>query len=236
MDDYNNDWSGEFTGKDGVYSVDDFLNNPIAQENAQKIYKKLQWKTLKNYGADKYVGQVINGIEITPSGLLAGVHLKGYVGVMDYLKSNGQSIGKDGFGTDIESYIKNFSGYDISDITGFNNSTSPAQNPIKTESKPQQESTPIFYGNIKTDKQQEMPKEYGMYPHDPDRVYTFEELPKMKPAEFLKNQSKILSDFVQRKIIREEEANSKVQSGELIYVQLYQRSDGTDVKGYYRRR
>ena len=26
---YNNDWTGEFTGKDGVYSVEDFLNNKI---------------------------------------------------------------------------------------------------------------------------------------------------------------------------------------------------------------
>ena len=112
----------------------------------------------------------------------------------------------------------------------YTNNNSSTQNPI------QEESTPIFYGQIETDKQQEMPKEYGMYPHDPNRVYTFEELPKMKPSEFLKNQSKILSDFVQRKIIREEEARAQVQSGELIYVQPYQRSDGTEVKGYYRRR
>ena len=36
---YNNDWSGQFTGKDGVYSVQDFLKNKQAQENAQKPLK-----------------------------------------------------------------------------------------------------------------------------------------------------------------------------------------------------
>ena len=34
---YNNDWTGQFTGKDGVYSVKYFLNNSVAQENAQRI-------------------------------------------------------------------------------------------------------------------------------------------------------------------------------------------------------
>ena len=37
---YNNDWSGDFLGKDGVYSIQDFLMNPRAQENAQIIFKK----------------------------------------------------------------------------------------------------------------------------------------------------------------------------------------------------
>ena len=37
---YNNDWSGIFTGKDNVNSIKDFLNNAVAQENAQLIFKK----------------------------------------------------------------------------------------------------------------------------------------------------------------------------------------------------
>ena len=113
---YNNDWSGVFTGKDGVKSIQDFLNNPKAQENAQIIYKKRQWGYLKAVGADKYVGKIINGYMITPSGLLAGAHLKGAGSVIKYLKSNGTLIEKDGFGTSVESYIKKFSGYDVSSI------------------------------------------------------------------------------------------------------------------------
>ena len=115
---YNNDWTGTFIGKDGVKSIKDFLNNPIAQENAQIIYKKRQWGYLKAVGADKYVGKIINGYTITPSGLLAGAHLKGAGSVIKYLKSGGKIIEKDAFGTSVETYMKKFSGYDVKEITG----------------------------------------------------------------------------------------------------------------------
>ena len=114
---YNNDWSGIFIGKDGVNSIQDFLNNPTAQENAQIIFKKKQWNYLKAVGADKYLGQNINGYIITASGLLAGAHLKGVGSVIDYLKSGGKNVGKDAFGTSVENYIKNFANYDVSEIT-----------------------------------------------------------------------------------------------------------------------
>lgn len=113
---YNNDWSGKFLGKDEIWSIRDFLNNPKAQENAQKIFKKKQWGYLKAVGADKYLGLIINGILITPSGLLAGAHLKGAGSVIKYLKSNGQIIEKDGFNTSIEDYLREFSNYDVKEL------------------------------------------------------------------------------------------------------------------------
>ena len=115
---YNNDWRGVFKGINGVYSINDFLNNPRAQENAQIVFKRRQWRYLKAVGAHNYVGKIINGHKITPSGLLAGAHLKGAGAVAEYLKSGGQTNGKDAFGTSVESYIKKFSGYDVSEITG----------------------------------------------------------------------------------------------------------------------
>ena len=114
---YNNDWSGDFLGKDGVKSLQDFLNAPRAQENAQMIYKKKQWGYLKAVGAHNYLGLIINDTVITPSGLLAGAHLKGAGSVIEYLKSRGKNVGKDAFGTSIESYIRQFAGYDVSEIT-----------------------------------------------------------------------------------------------------------------------
>ncbi len=114
---YNNDWSGVFTGKDGINSIQDFLNNPSAQEIAQIIFKKKQWSYLKAVGANSYSGQIINGYKITDSGLLAGAHLKGAGAVISYLKSGGKNIGKDAFGTSVESYIKKFAGYDVSELT-----------------------------------------------------------------------------------------------------------------------
>ncbi len=113
---YNNDWKGNFTGKDGVNSIQEFLNNPKAQENAQIIFKKKQWGYLKALGADKYINKIINGYKITPSGLLAGAHLKGAGSVIKYLKSNGQVNEKDAFGTSVETYIQRFADYDVSII------------------------------------------------------------------------------------------------------------------------
>ncbi len=113
---YNNDWTGTFTGRDNVYSIQDFLNNPKAQENAQISYKKRQWLYLKAVGADKFSGKFINGYMITQSGLLAGAHLKGAGGVIEYLKSSGRANPKDAFGTSVESYMKNFGGYDVSSV------------------------------------------------------------------------------------------------------------------------
>ncbi len=115
---FNNDWSGIFTGRDGVRSIRDFLNNPAAQENAQIIFKKRQWGYLKAVGAHNYVGKTINGYMITPSGLLAGAHLKGAGSVAKYLKSDGKIIEKDAFGTSVETYMKRFAGYDVREITG----------------------------------------------------------------------------------------------------------------------
>lgn len=113
---YNNDWTGTFTGRDNVYSIEDFLKNPKAQENAQIAFKRRQWLYLKAVGADKFLNKFINGYSITQSGLLAGAHLKGAGGVIEYLKSNGLKKPKDAFGTSVESYMKNFGGYDVSSI------------------------------------------------------------------------------------------------------------------------
>lgn len=115
---FNNDWSGQFLGKDGINSIQDFLNNPDVQEKAQILFKRKQWGYLKAVGAHYYLGQTINGIEITASGLLAGAHLKGAGSVINYLKSGGQNVQKDAFGTSVESYIKKFAGCDVSQITG----------------------------------------------------------------------------------------------------------------------
>ena len=115
--DYNNDWSGTFTGKDGVLSKDDFLNTPAAQENAQNAFQKAQWRYLKATGATQYIGQTVNGIKITPSALLGGAHLCGSSRVYNFLKSNGENDTKDRNGISVSQYMKKFQDYDVSSIT-----------------------------------------------------------------------------------------------------------------------
>lgn len=114
------EWRGQFTGKDNVYSKEDFLKNQQAQENAMKQNMQKQWNYVKTYGYDKHINSTINGIEITPSGLLAGVHLTGVGGVGDYLNSRGQKKVQDGFNTNVEEYLRKFGGYDVSEITDPN--------------------------------------------------------------------------------------------------------------------
>ena len=88
---------------------------------------------------------------------------------------------------------------------------------------------------VRPEFMQEPLKKYHLYP-ETSRVYTFEEIGKMKPGEFARQQSRILNDFTTGKVIRETEAKEKVKTGELIYVSSYTRSDGTKVSGYYRRK
>lgn len=111
-----NDWQGQFTGKDNVYSKEDFLKNHQAQDNAMRANAKKQWSYLQSNGASKAVGSKINGIDITPSGLISGAHLVGQGEVGKYVRSNGSYIPKDGNGTNVEEYIKNYGGYDVSEL------------------------------------------------------------------------------------------------------------------------
>ena len=113
-----NDWIGEWTGKDGVWSKEDFLNNPQAQENAIREYHRKLWKYIKALDLDKYVGKTVGGVYITESGLLGGAHLVGVRNLAKFLKSNGREIPRDGYGTPITEYLSRFSGYDVSEITG----------------------------------------------------------------------------------------------------------------------
>jgi len=108
-----NDWKGKFTGKNGINSLADFTNNPDAQVKAIADYQAVQWKVIQNLGLTKYLGQTINGVQITQSGLLAGAHLVGYGGLQKYLTSNGTNDVVDGNKTPISQYIQKFGGYTV---------------------------------------------------------------------------------------------------------------------------
>ena len=62
------------------------------------------------------IGKKINGIKITESGILAAAHLAGAGNVKKYLRSNGKNTFKDAYGSSMQHYLKQFSGYDTSFI------------------------------------------------------------------------------------------------------------------------
>ncbi len=140
---YNNKWDGEFTGKDGIFSVNDFLSNKQAQDNAIQDFQRSQWQEYKNRKDQNYIGKVIKNQEVTPSGMLAASHLKGTSSVDLYLRNNGNisDITRcDANKTCIEDYMHKFSDYDVSKITNSsyqkNKMQNISQNQIKNSTSP----------------------------------------------------------------------------------------------------
>lgn len=88
----------------------EFLNNPQLQEEAMMALLLHNKEKLQKY-IDVFDGQTVNGMLITESGILAAAHLGGQGSVKRYFK-NGK-VFRDGNGTKITSYMKQFSGYDI---------------------------------------------------------------------------------------------------------------------------
>ncbi|NCT09479.1 MAG: peptidoglycan-binding protein LysM [Flavobacteriia bacterium] len=102
-------------GRFKIYNTRDFLKNPELQEQAFislcEINKWILRKEIK-----RYEGKTINGIEITESGIIAAAHLAGAGNVKKFLRSNGTDCFSDAFGSSLKTYLKKFSGYDISSI------------------------------------------------------------------------------------------------------------------------
>ncbi len=110
------DWSGTWTGKDGVNSLSQFLNNSVAQDDAAQIYANILWGYIVHDGLDQYVGENIDGIQITQSGLIAGAWLVGVGNLSKFLNSNGETVPVDGNGTPITEYLQTFSQYTSTEL------------------------------------------------------------------------------------------------------------------------
>lgn len=63
-----------------------------------------------------YIGQSIDGVPITLSGILAASHLLGSKSVRDYLDGKTKKMPKDGNGTTLLDYLDYFNGYDMSKL------------------------------------------------------------------------------------------------------------------------
>ena len=105
----NNDYSGEWTGKLDVNSFREFLFNAKAQDVAIRQYMDVLWTALGAF--TRYEGQVLDGIAITPSGLLAGSYLVGASGMKTFLGSGGDTRPKDGDGVSVVKYLNQLGGF-----------------------------------------------------------------------------------------------------------------------------
>lgn len=110
-----NDWRGSWTGKNGINSLNEFLNNTAVQNQAITGYHDALWDQITARGLDSKVGQTYKGVPITQSGLIAAAHLIGASGLRGCL--NGGSC-SDANNTTALSYMSQFGGFDASPITG----------------------------------------------------------------------------------------------------------------------
>lgn len=111
-----NDWTGSWVGHNDVNSLSDFLKSPAKQVQIIGEWIDLLCKRLRNRSFNEYYGKIINGIEITESGAIAGAHLVGdgglgsFLGVSAY-KGNYKEV--DGNNVHISKYIEMFNHYDL---------------------------------------------------------------------------------------------------------------------------
>lgn len=89
------------------------------QENAlelkiQRDLQQLQYRRFSKNGSVNYLikaDSIIANIEVSIAGLIAGCHLGGVQGVINFLDSKGSRNPQDAYGTSIFKYIKEFSAY-----------------------------------------------------------------------------------------------------------------------------
>ena len=88
----------------------EFLSNPEIQEEAMLVLLQKNKHTLRRE-IKKYVGDTVNGIYITESGILAAAHLGGAGNVRKFFRKGYEF--EDGNGTKMTSYMVRFAGYNL---------------------------------------------------------------------------------------------------------------------------
>lgn len=110
-----NDWIGAWLSRaqnNGVNSKASYLDKPNAQNVAVRDYHDRVAVYISALDLLRFEGDIINGVEITRSGLLAACHLLGCGTVEDYLEAPGSGTPADAYGTTIEEYLSLFANYE----------------------------------------------------------------------------------------------------------------------------
>jgi hypothetical protein len=110
---YDNNFSGGFTGKNGIRSVADFLANPAVQDDAAREWMQIMWRYIEADGLDRYAWRQVGGVTLSPSGMLAATHLLGPGALRQFVNSNGRADIRDPYGMPLRNYIVDLGGYSI---------------------------------------------------------------------------------------------------------------------------
>jgi len=104
----------------GIEDSSNFLENPNLQEQAFVVLLSKNKYELKDY-IHFFEGKIIDGVTITESGILAAAHLGGSGSVKRFLNTNGLRKCRDGYGTSVKAYIRDFGGYETRGIKAVKN-------------------------------------------------------------------------------------------------------------------
>lgn len=108
-----NNWQDAFfTGKNGINSKADFLASPEVQDAAAAEWFALLWSYIRALDLEFYAGQVLNGVKLTKSGMIAAAHLAGAGGLRSFIESGGTVAPGDAYGTSLVDYLTLFEGYE----------------------------------------------------------------------------------------------------------------------------
>lgn len=99
---------GGWTGKHGIWSRDDFLNQLDIQTLAIRVYHNIVWTRYLPDIVRNNVGSIIRGVRLTESGLIAGAHLVGHDGLVRYIRSGGIEDTCDEIGIPCSEYVRQF--------------------------------------------------------------------------------------------------------------------------------
>jgi ATP-dependent exoDNAse (exonuclease V) alpha subunit len=96
--------------------MEEFAQNPNIwperdQDEALRKLLKNNWHYLRRY--HQYEGDVIDGVKLTKSAMLAGSHLVGNKAVKRFIESRGRKNATDANGVSVRDYMLKFNNYEI---------------------------------------------------------------------------------------------------------------------------
>jgi len=109
---FDNRYTGGFTGKNGITSLQDFLSDKAEQDVAAASWFQMLWSRIRAADLEFYDGQTLNGVLLTKSGMIAASHLAGTGGLKTFIQSGGTKSAQDSNGTSVVNYLKLFAGYE----------------------------------------------------------------------------------------------------------------------------
>ncbi len=110
---YDNDFSGGWVGKNGITSLQAFLNNEPEQDRAARRWMRVMWSYIEYHEIDGYAWETVGDSQLTTSGMLAAAHLLGAGALKTYIESDGQADLRDPYGMPLSEYISKLGGYTV---------------------------------------------------------------------------------------------------------------------------